>query len=292
MSNSLNTQNSINFQNTSSQHNPTNLTTHIKREGEGRTSTIQEPTLMPQSSISQLHAQQTQNTLTASLPVTSRPLPPKPQKTQAVPLFRSNSIDSDKFLPASCLNQLIKDFYKSSSAPGTTRKRARKTKQEPPNTEIQDEDIPAATTSIRISREARELLPLLANEFIHYITTNATKICEESDKKTINHEHIVASLKRTNFTEYTHECNEVAKDANQQAAKRRKNSNRLENSGKSLAELEAEQAAMFETARLAMVAEYEQSVVDAENAVQAGGNEEASCSAQLPDELADNDDYD
>ena len=72
----------------------------------------------------------------------------------------------------------------------------------------------------------------------------------------------------------------------------------MENSGKSLDELEKEQAAMFEAARLAMMAEYEQNMVEAENMQQqqnnnvTGNAEDTSCSMQLPDELADNDDYD
>lgn len=200
------------------------------------------------------------------------------------PLLRSNSIDSDKFLPQSSIQQLIKDFYKNSS--GSVNKKLTKRKRKLKSTD--EEEI---TTSIRVSKETRELLPILANEFIHYITTNAVKICEESDKKTINHEHIVASLKRTNFTRFLPDCEAIAKDATQQAAKRRKNSNRLENSGKSLEELEREQAAMFEEARLAMMAEYEQNIVEAENVIniqQSGCTE----SSQLPDDLADNDDYD
>lgn len=291
MSDSFSTPNSFNFQNTPIP----NLTTQMKTE-DHPTGSI--PHFSMTGHIAAPHNSGFVNSILHPTALSS-PLLSNSKTTHAVPLFRSNSIDSDKFLPASCLNQLVKDFYKSSSEPGTTRPRKRERKikkEETPSikTEAVEETdpIPPTSSTVRISREARELLPLLANEFIHYITTNATKICEESDKKTINHEHIVASLKRTNFTEFMPECNEVAKDASQQAAKRRKNSHRLENSNKSLAELETEQAAMFEAARLAMMAEYEQNVVDAENAVQVGNADDASCSVQLPDELADNDDYD
>ena len=53
---------------------------------------------------------------------------------------------------------------------------------------------------------------------------------------------------------------------------------------------------MFEAARLAMMAEYEQNMNEAENMQQqnnvTGNVEDTSCLMQLPDELADNDDYD
>merc|ERR1712127_352997 len=148
MSDSSNTPNSFNFHNTPTQQNSApNLTTQITREDQ--ISTIQQPSVIQQYSVTHFPAEHnaefvnsvSQNSglqpnpeyptvMVPNWPNISSPLsclPSKSPKTQAVPLFRSNSIDSDKFLPASCLNQLIKDFYKSSSASSNTRKRNRKT---------------------------------------------------------------------------------------------------------------------------------------------------------------------
>ena len=103
--------------------------------------------------------------------------------------WHQNLYNQSKFLKNwSKLVQTLNFYHYLGSVNKKLTKRKRKLKS------TDEEEI---TTSIRVSKETRELLPILANEFIHYITTNAVKICEESDKKTINHEHIVASLKRT-----------------------------------------------------------------------------------------------
>lgn len=211
----------------------------------------------------------------------------------AVPVIQSSSIDSDKFLPQSCLTQLIRDFYKTSSPQTNKSSRTKKAKKRK-NTDGDDTEMlkEQSSNTIRVSKDARDMLPLLANEFIHYITTNATRICEEADKRTVSSEHILASLERTNFHQYLDECRAVAAEANQTAAKRKKNSNRLEKSGKSMEELEKEQDAIFEQARLQMMSEYEQTMAEAELQAQNSTTVDASCSVQLPDELADNDDYD
>ena len=75
------------------------------------------PTLPPQQSssksivfpaVSHIKMQQEQNSASTSNSTSTN-------NNSTVPLFRSNSIDSDKFLPQSCLSQLIKDFYKTNS---------------------------------------------------------------------------------------------------------------------------------------------------------------------------------
>ena len=107
MSDSFSTPNSFNFQNTPIP----NLTTQMKTE-DHPTGSI--PHFSMTGHIAAPHNSGFVNSILHPTALSS-PLLSNSKTTHAVPLFRSNSIDSDKFLPASCLNQLVKDFYKSSS---------------------------------------------------------------------------------------------------------------------------------------------------------------------------------
>lgn len=150
-----------------------------------------------------------------------------------------------------------------------------------------------------MGKEARELLPVLANEFIHHVTSHASKICEEENKRTVNSDHILSAISRTGFTKYISECQKTADEAQAAATKRRNRSTRLEHSSKSMDELAAEQERLFEEARLAMIREQEEEWHRQQQAFAAQQPQQQEDPAAPPQasllqnsEFADNDDYD
>ncbi|CAH1991954.1 unnamed protein product [Acanthoscelides obtectus] len=110
--------------------------------------------------------------------------------------------------------------------------------------------------SVRIANEARELVLNCCTEFIHLLSSEANEICNQLHKKTINAEHVVMALNRLGFVDYTAEAEAVLKDCKAVAAKRRRQSTRLENLGIPEEELLRQQQELFAKAR------QEQAIVD------------------------------
>lgn len=103
--------------------------------------------------------------------------------------------------------------------------------------------------SVRIANEARELILNCCTEFIHLLSSEANEICNQLHKKTINAEHIFMALEKLGFGDYQAEAEAVLKDCKAVAAKRRRQSTRLENLGIPEEELLRQQQELFAKAR-------------------------------------------
>lgn len=121
--------------------------------------------------------------------------------------------------------------------------------------------------SVRIANEARELILNCCTEFIHLLSSEANDICNQNHKKTINAEHVLqglwcspilycwcyyclfVALERLGFGDYQAEAEAVLKDCKAVAAKRRRQSTRLENLGIPEEELLRQQQELFAKAR-------------------------------------------
>ncbi|KAK9869448.1 hypothetical protein WA026_003203 [Henosepilachna vigintioctopunctata] len=103
--------------------------------------------------------------------------------------------------------------------------------------------------SVRIANEARELILNCCTEFIHLLSSEANEICNQLNKKTINAEHVLMALEKLGFSDYQAEAEAVLKDCKAVAAKRRRQSTRLENLGIPEEELLRQQQELFAKAR-------------------------------------------
>nr|CAG4642961.1 EOG090X0LUS [Evadne anonyx] len=103
--------------------------------------------------------------------------------------------------------------------------------------------------SVRVANEARELILNCCSEFIHLIASEANDICTQQQKKTINAEHILGALDKLGFNDYRTDAEAVLKDCKAVAAKRRRQSTRLENLGIPEEELLRQQQELFARAR-------------------------------------------
>ncbi|KAJ8729538.1 hypothetical protein PYW08_001119 [Mythimna loreyi] len=103
--------------------------------------------------------------------------------------------------------------------------------------------------SVRVAFESRELILNCCTEFIHLLSSEANEVCNQSNKKTINAEHVLTALDRLGFSDYTLEAEAVLKDCKAVAAKRRRQSTRLENLGIPEEELLRQQQELFAKAR-------------------------------------------
>ncbi|XP_044267453.1 protein Dr1 [Tribolium madens] len=103
--------------------------------------------------------------------------------------------------------------------------------------------------SVRVANEARELILNCCTEFIHLLSSEANEICNRLDKKTINAEHVLMALEKLGFGDYQTEAEAVLKDCKAVAAKRRRQSTRLENLGIPEEELLRQQQELFAKAR-------------------------------------------
>lgn len=86
-------------------------------------------------------------------------------------------------------------------------------------------------------------------EFIHLISSEANDVCGKRNKKTINAEHVLEALDRLGFPDYKAEAESVLNDCKEVAAKRRKQSTRLEHLGIPEEELLRQQQELFAKAR-------------------------------------------
>lgn len=128
----------------------------------------------------------------------------------------------------------------------------------PPPSEEDDLTLPRASInkmikelvpSVRVAFESRELILNCCTEFIHLLSSEANEICNQSNKKTINAEHVLGALDRLGFSDYTIEAETVLRDCKAVAAKRRRKSTRLENLGIPEEELLRQQQELFAKAR-------------------------------------------
>ncbi|KIJ56539.1 hypothetical protein M422DRAFT_22704 [Sphaerobolus stellatus SS14] len=103
---------------------------------------------------------------------------------------------------------------------------------------------------ISCAKETRDLIIECCVEFIHLISSDANEICEQESKKTIAPEHIIGALKRLGFEQYVTEVDGVLKDHKQALKDREKKVSKWEQSGKTEAELLAEQERLFAASRM------------------------------------------
>lgn len=111
---------------------------------------------------------------------------------------------------------------------------------------------------IRVANESRELILNCCTEFIHLISSEANEICNQKNKKTISADHILDALDKLGFNDFKRDAVNVLNDCKQAAAKRRRQSTRLENLGISEEELLRQQQELFAQARQAMNEEFQQ----------------------------------
>jgi len=109
--------------------------------------------------------------------------------------------------------------------------------------------IKEAVPKYRVSKEARELVVSCCTQFIHTVATTSSETCNLASKKTIAPEHVLAALDKLGFPEMIPECREVLDECKATAAKRRKGSNRLEQTGFTTEELYEQQQRLIEEAK-------------------------------------------
>jgi len=102
---------------------------------------------------------------------------------------------------------------------------------------------------VRVANESRELILNCCTEFIHLLSSEANEICNQQQKKTINAEHVLQALEKLGFGDYNAEAEAVLRDCKAVAAKRRRQSTRLENLGIPEEELLRQQQELFAKAR-------------------------------------------
>jgi hypothetical protein len=112
--------------------------------------------------------------------------------------------------------------------------------------------------TVRVANESRELILNFCTEFIHLISSEANEICNQKNKKTISAEHVLEALNKLGFSDFTKDAVNVLNDCKLAAAKRRRQSTRLENLGISEEELYEQQQELIRQARLKMNEEFAQ----------------------------------
>nr|CAD7441761.1 unnamed protein product [Timema bartmani] len=111
--------------------------------------------------------------------------------------------------------------------------------------------------NIRVANESRELILNCCTEFIHLLSSEANDICNQQQKKTINADHVLQALDRLGFSDYRADAEAVLVDCKAVAAKRRRQSTRLENLGIPEEELLRQQQELFaKSSRFSIVALY------------------------------------
>ncbi|XP_055694657.1 protein Dr1 [Lutzomyia longipalpis] len=147
----------------------------------------------------------------------------------------------------------------------------------PPPTDDDELTLPRASInkmikelipSIRVANESRELILNCCTEFIHLISSEANEVCNLRNKKTINAEHVLEALERLGFRDYKQEAEAVLNDCKAVAAKRRRQSTRLEHLGIPEEELLRQQQELFAKAREEQAAAEQAQWISMQTAVQ------------------------
>ncbi|PAA84807.1 hypothetical protein BOX15_Mlig016644g1, partial [Macrostomum lignano] len=109
----------------------------------------------------------------------------------------------------------------------------------------------------RVTNDARDLLIACCNEFIHRLATESNRVCGQSNKKTINPDHVLQALGCLGLAEYRGEAEEAGQGAKREVVERRKQtaSYKFKNSGLSYEELLSLQTEMFAKAQAQMLQE-------------------------------------
>ncbi|XP_004520014.1 protein Dr1 [Ceratitis capitata] len=179
----------------------------------------------------------------------------------------------------------------------------------PPPTEDDELTLPRASInkiikelvpSVRVANESRELILNCCTEFIHLISSEANEVCNQRHKKTINAEHVLEALDRLGFNDYKQEAEAVLIDCKEVAAKRRRQSTRLENLGIPEEELLRQQQELFAKAREEQAREEQQQWINMQaTAVQQSAelmhrqmkSQSSTSGGGLEDEDDDDEDY-
>eukprot|EP00096_Caligus_rogercresseyi_P010565 TRINITY_DN389_c2_g1_i1.p1 TRINITY_DN389_c2_g1~~TRINITY_DN389_c2_g1_i1.p1 ORF type:complete len:181 (-),score=94.92 TRINITY_DN389_c2_g1_i1:394-936(-) len=112
--------------------------------------------------------------------------------------------------------------------------------------------------NVRVANESRELILNCCTEFIHLLSSESNEVCNTQSKKTISAEHVLSALESLGFGDFRQEAQEVLNECKDVAAKRRKQSTRLENLGIPEEELLRQQQELFAKARAAAAIEEQQ----------------------------------
>lgn len=116
-------------------------------------------------------------------------------------------------------------------------------------------------------------------------------MCNKRNKKTINAEHVLEALDRLGFPDYKAEAEAVLNDCKEVAAKRRKQSTRLEHLGIPEEELLRQQQELFAKAREQQAREEQQQWMDLQAAAVQQNAELAHLNRATVDENDDEDEY-
>ncbi|KAK0668612.1 histone-fold-containing protein [Cercophora samala] len=106
-------------------------------------------------------------------------------------------------------------------------------------------EILPSSTGIAFAKEARDLLIECCVEFITLISSEANEISEKEAKKTIACDHITKALEQLGFADYVPAVLEAAAEHKEVQKGREKKSNKFEQSGMTLEELERLQQEQF-----------------------------------------------
>lgn len=104
--------------------------------------------------------------------------------------------------------------------------------------------------ALSCSREVKHILLSACAEFVHLVSGEANKACEQEQKKTVTHDHVYTALTRLGFNEYVKDCNLAYKEHIEQAKLRPSRQNKFKESGLTQDELEREQEELFRKAKL------------------------------------------
>lgn len=150
--------------------------------------------------------------------------------------------DDDLTLPRASINKMIKELVSTMES---------NWKYSPNVIELNEivSNYNLQVPSIRVANESRELILNCCTEFIHLISSEANEVCNTRNKKTINAEHVLEALDRLGFKDYKQDAEAVLNDCKAVAAKRRRQSTRLENLGIPEEELFRQQQELFAKAR-------------------------------------------
>lgn len=104
-----------------------------------------------------------------------------------------------------------------------------------------------------VTKDVKEILMHSCVEFIHFITSEANKICESDNKKTISHDHVYRALESLGYDHYIEACT-VMYNEHIELNKLKPSRKKLKDSGMTTEELLADQTMLFKKAREELIA--------------------------------------
>lgn len=122
----------------------------------------------------------------------------------------------------------------------------------------EDSELPKATIDNLIhdvtpkdyvmSKEVRASLRASARLFLNNIATDANKLCEQENKKTIGTSHTFKAMQKHGFGMFVDECEIAAKNYDEYSKYKPSKQNKLKESGKTMEELQELQMKLFKQA--------------------------------------------